>query len=247
MHLAGPNPQKTVVSNDIRPTGDRDTLFPLQAAIGYSIAQTLFVGRRSVIVEGITDYWLLKALDAALAAQGSVTHMHDDTVIIPTGGTSRLMPLASIMLATTGVGGRRLLVLLDSDPEGTQAAQRVKRELFADDESRVMMLAPALGLEHATIEDLVPRDIYVDILRECGHSFKLTDDEGKAATNVAAVEKAFQRKGWGKFTSEHRAAAALKLIDAWGKDPKSVPDDTRRKASALFSAINDRFGGDEAP
>ena len=63
VHLAGPEPQKTSISNDVRPTGDRDTLFPIQAALGYSIAQTLFLGKRSVIVEGITDYWLIKALE----------------------------------------------------------------------------------------------------------------------------------------------------------------------------------------
>ena len=70
VHLAGPEPQKTVISNDVRPTGDRDTLFPLQAALGYSIAQTLFLGKRSVIVEGITDYWIIKALDTCLSMSG---------------------------------------------------------------------------------------------------------------------------------------------------------------------------------
>src|ERR1035441_3926810 len=35
--------------------------------------------------------------------------VHEDTVIIPAGGTSKMMPLASIMLSTAGVGGRRML------------------------------------------------------------------------------------------------------------------------------------------
>lgn len=241
VHLAGPDPQKTVVSNDVRPTGDRDTLFPLQAALGYSIAQTLFIGKRSVIVEGITDYWLIKALDGTMAALGGATRLHPETVIIPTGGTSRLMPLASIMLSTTGVGGRRLLVLLDSDTEGAKAAQRVKRELFADDDSRVLMLAPALGLEQATIEDLIPRETYAEALRACGYTVSLTASDAKAATNVCAMENVFERNGLGRFTTEHRAAAALKLLDTWGKDPAKVPQDTRTKAAALFAAINQRF------
>jgi len=241
VHLAGPNPQKTVVSNDVRPTGDRDTLFPLQAALGYSIAQTLFLGQRSVIVEGITDYWIIKALDAAVGSGRGAIGLHPDTVLIPTGGTSRLMPLASIMLATTGVGERRMLVLLDSDAAGSNAAHRVTRELFADDESRVMLLAPSLGLEHATIEDIVPRSTYVAALGECGHNVKLSSEELKAPTTIEAVEKAFVRLGLGKLTKDHKAAAALKLIDAWGKDPSTVPQETRGKALALFAAINKRF------
>lgn len=241
VHLAGKDPQKTVVSNDVRPTGDKDTLFPLQAAIGYSIAQTLFIGKRSLIIEGITDYWLLKALDACVAAAGNGSRLHMDTVLIPAGGTSKLMPLASIMFGTAGVGGRQMLVLLDSDTEGLQAAARVQKDLFAGDDSRILMLGPAIGLETATIEDIIPRDVYVDALHECGHSFRLTDDEQKAPTNIAAVEKAFQRKGWDKFGAEQKTAAVLRLIDAWGKDPKSVPDQTREKVSALFAAINARF------
>ena len=42
-------------------------VFPLQAALGYSIAQTLFLGKKCVIVEGITDYWIMKTLDGVIA------------------------------------------------------------------------------------------------------------------------------------------------------------------------------------
>jgi hypothetical protein len=96
-------------------------------------------------------------------------------------------------------------------------------------------------LEKATVEDLIPRDIYMRTLGECGYKVKLNADEQKAATNVAAAEKAFERANLGKFGSEQKAAAALKLIDVWGKDPTSVPDETRQHASALFAAINARF------
>ncbi len=240
VHLSGPDPQKTVVSNDIRPTGDKDTLFPLQAAVGYSIAQTLFLGKRSVIVEGITDYWLLKALDDCLPGDDK-NHLHPDTILIPAGGTSKLMPLASIMFGTAGVGGRQLLVLLDSDNEGLQAATRVQKDLFAGDDSRILMLGPAIKMEKATIEDLVPRDVYAKALTDCGYKIKFNSDEEKAPTNVAAAEKAFQRGNHGKFGAEHKAAAALNLVAAWGQDPKSIPDDTRQSASALFAAINARF------
>jgi predicted ATP-dependent endonuclease of OLD family len=241
VHLAGPDPQKTVVSNDVRPTGDKDTLFPLQAALGYSIAQTLFLGKRSVIVEGITDYWLIKALDSALAATGNGTRLHPDTVIIPTGGTSRLMPLASIMLSTTGVDGRKLLVLLDSDAEGVKAAQRATQDLFVDDKSRILMLADAVGLQQATVEDLVPREVYFKTMADCGYAVTCLAEDKKAATNVEAMSRAFDRSGIGKVTTEHKAKAALHLVDAWGKKPADIPTETRTKAEQLFAQINKRF------
>jgi len=241
VHLAGPEPQKTVVSNDIRPSGDKDTLFPIQAAVGYSIAQTLFLGKRSVIVEGITDYWILKALDACLAASGSAARLHADTVLIPAGGTSRLMPLASIMLGTSGIDNRQMLVLLDSDEAGTSAAKRAKKDLFGGDDSRILLLGPTIGMDAATIEDLIPRAEYLQALRDGGFNVSLTPQETAGATTIGALESAIQRLGLGKLGPEHKAAASLKLIDRWARDPATVSEETRKRASALFAAINARF------
>lgn len=239
VHLSGPEPQKTTISNDVRPTGDRDTLFPLQAAIGYSIAQTLFLGKRSVIVEGITDYWILKALSNCLTTMESWSSLHPDTVLIPAGGTSRLMPLASIMLASAGVGESHLMVLLDSDKEGHQAAKRLK-DVF-NDESAVIMLGSTIGLTEATIEDLIPRDTYVAALNQAGYEITLNAEEEAMATTANALEHAFERENKGKFSNAEKTAAALALIDAWGKAPSTIPNSTKEKASSLFSAINRHF------
>ena len=78
-------PGKARVSNNVRPEGDRDTLLPIQAAVGYSIAQTLFFGKRSLIVEGVTDYWYIKTLSACLSTLNSSPVLSNDTVLIPAG------------------------------------------------------------------------------------------------------------------------------------------------------------------
>ena len=240
VHLAGPEPQKTLVSNDVRPTGDRDTLFPIQAALGYSIAQTLFLGKRSLIVEGITDYWLLRALSSLLPVLDSSTPLHEETVLIPAGGTSRLMPLASIMLSsTTGVGHGRLLVLLDSDSEGRQAAKRMQ-DTFGK-ESSTLMLGHAIGLAEATIEDLIPRNEYADAVKRAGHKITIGEEEKRASTNVKAIESAFQREGLGKFGVAERASTALALIEEWSTTPSSVPNLAREKARLLIDSINGHF------
>jgi len=86
----------TKVSEDVWPR-DKDSLFPLQAALGYQLAQGLFVGKRQVIVEGITDYWLLKAMDQALATRGR-KRLRADIVIVPSAGLTKLLPLASMLI-----------------------------------------------------------------------------------------------------------------------------------------------------
>ena len=56
----------TKVSNDVWPK-DKDSLFPLQAGLGYSLAQTLFYSKLQFVVEGLTDYKLLKAMNRVYA------------------------------------------------------------------------------------------------------------------------------------------------------------------------------------
>jgi predicted ATPase len=233
-------PQKSVVSTDVRPSGDRDTLFPLQAALGYSIAQTLFLGKRSVIIEGITDYWLLKTLDTSLRVLGAGPCLDEETILIPAGGTKRMMPLASIMFGSSGLDGRQMLVLLDSDTEGLQAAKRFEKELFGN-QARIVVLGSAIGLPEATIEDLIPREAYGAVAAGSRGTVTLDTEEQNAPTNVAAMEKLFHRNGWGEFGLNEKVTAALSLVELWSKDPHRIPKETVERAQLLFDAVNRRF------
>lgn len=234
-----PKSQQSVVSADIRAGADRDTLFPLQAALGYSIAQTLFMGKRTIIVEGITDYWLLKALDSSIAARGG-TPLHAEAVLVPAGGTSRLMPLAVLMFSTTGDAGAKMLVVLDSDTEGNRAAGQLAKDLFVK-ESRTMLLGQALNMQAATVEDLVDRSQYVWALQRCGYVINPTPQELGAATTLECVKAAFARQGLGEFGAAQKSAAALRLIDEWARNPTSLSQATADRAQLVITAINCRF------
>lgn len=239
VYLSKGLPAKTIVSAGVRPQGDKDTLFPLQAALGYSIAQTLFIGRRTVIVEGITDYWMIMALNELLTAEGDVAGLHDDTVLVPAGGTSRLMPLASVMFASMASTQGRMLVLLDSDTEGHTTAKRLD-ESFGQ-AAPVLMLGRAIFCNAATIEDLIPRGQYVEVLNLTGYKLELSDEEWKASTNVAALEMAFERLGLGQFGSKQKTAVALTLLNAWGKSAAVVQPETKTAGRLLMQAINEHF------
>ena len=239
VHLGGPEPRKTRISNDLGSTCDQDTLFPIQAALGYSIAQTFFLGKRTVIVERITDYWLIMWLVTVLPEMDGNDPLHQDTVLVPAGEASRVVPLASIMLASSSVGEGRVIVLLGSDSAGREAASRMN-DVFCDEPS-ILVLGAALDLVEATTEDLVPRDVYADAVRRTGHEFTMNDDEKEAATNVNAMEMVFQRTGLGRFGKAEKSAAALALLNEWGWEPANIPEITQKRARALIDAINTRF------
>lgn len=64
--------QGAVMSSDVL-TRDRDTLFPLQGALGYDLVQHLFVAENNVVVEGTSDYAYLKIVSDFLASKGRPT------------------------------------------------------------------------------------------------------------------------------------------------------------------------------
>ena len=239
VHLGGSEPQKTCISNDLGSTCDHDTLFPIQAALGYSIAQTFFLGKRTVIVERITDYWLIMWLVTVLSEMDGNDPLHQDTVLIPAGAASRVVPLASIMLASSSVSEGHVIVLLDSDSAGREAASQMN-DIFCDEPS-ILVLGAVLDFVEATTEDLVPRDVYADAVRRTGYEFTMSDDEKEAATNVNAMEMVFQRTGLGRFGKAEKSAAALALLNEWGGEPANIPQITQKRARALIDAINARF------
>ena len=64
---------------------DRDTLFPLQAALGYDLAQHLFISPHNLIVEGTSDYTYIKLVSDHLIQNGRVG-LDPKWSIIPVGG-----------------------------------------------------------------------------------------------------------------------------------------------------------------
>jgi AAA15 family ATPase/GTPase len=59
----------TVISSDVL-RNDHDTVFPLQAALGYELAQTLFIGPDCLLVEGPSDLIYLQVLGEAVRGAG---------------------------------------------------------------------------------------------------------------------------------------------------------------------------------
>ena len=66
------NDTGTKVGSDVLST-DRDTLFPLQASLGFEITQSLFIGPRSLLVEGPSDLLYLLWFRRRLQALGRVS------------------------------------------------------------------------------------------------------------------------------------------------------------------------------
>lgn len=158
------NSEGTKVRNDTMAT-DRDTLFPLQGALGYEITQTLFVGKHTLLVEGPGDVLALQAFSSALKRRGK-RGLGRQWTICPAGGIDKIQPFVALF------AGQKLNIAALSD-----YAKADKRKLEALRQNRVMesnrllTFASVLGLEEADLEDVFSPDLYARILNQ---AFNLT-------------------------------------------------------------------------
>jgi predicted ATP-dependent endonuclease of OLD family len=237
--LSGGLPQKAVVSEDLRAAGDPDTLFPLQAALGYAIAQSLFLSRWTLVVEGLTDFWLLRALHSCLAAKSDGDVLAEGIAILPAGSAALIAPLGTMMLGSSGRSDARMLILLNGDHAGRDAARQLEN-VFGD-AAPVTTVGTLLGVDEAMVEDLVLRDAYAAAVQNTYHRpFTLSAAEIGAPTNVQALDLVFRRSNWGSFGANGRAATALWLASHWA-DAGNVSPLTLDRARKLFREINRRL------
>lgn len=87
---------KTSVISDSIQEKDPNTLFPLQAALGYDIAQNLFVSKKNLLVEGVSDLIILTALSGLLESLGR-QGIREDITIVPTGGLEKVATFISLL------------------------------------------------------------------------------------------------------------------------------------------------------
>jgi hypothetical protein len=65
------------------------SLLPLQQALGYDLAQSLFVQSRNLVLEGLTDYWYLASVAALLREAGTVEFNETISLLRHRGRRSR--------------------------------------------------------------------------------------------------------------------------------------------------------------
>lgn len=98
---------------------DSGAMLPLQEALGYDLAQSLFFHKKNLVLEGLTDMWYLESLSDLLKDNGK-TGINDQIALIPANSASKVVYFATILHAQN----LKIAALLDSDAEGDTAAKQ---------------------------------------------------------------------------------------------------------------------------
>ena len=191
--------------------GDSTALLPLQEALGYDLAQSLFTQQRNLVLEGLTDYWYVEATAALLKAAGE-TKLSDKISLIPANNAGKVVYFATILHANN----LKVAALLDSDAAG-DAAAKVDTLVHTLGNKNILRTADAYSgvVKNPEIEDLL-RDTLIDVAKiDLGWDIKViaskqparpvvdifTKEIGKETFSKYRLAKAFLR-----WTREHEAA-----------------------------------------
>lgn len=176
----------TKVSADVLSV-DRDTLFPLQAHLGYEITQTLFVGKHCLLVEGPSDIIYLQVVSQVLKSKGR-TCLDPRWTICPTGGLDKVTSFASLFSGNN----LNIAVLCDYGSGDKAKVERLRQSQILKT-GRVVTAADFSGKSESDIEDLFDEKFYCDLVNqafELGGSNLITpENAAKAGGNTLRVVK----------------------------------------------------------
>jgi len=235
INVAEEHPKEGVKVHKDWATADKDARFTLQAALGLSWSQSLFVGQYNLVVEGVTDFWFLTTISAVLRDAGQVG-LDEQLVITPAGGASKVAYVGTILHGQN----LNVAVLLDSDPEGKGAYEQLVQQWILE-AKLVLRLGDVLGVkEQRTLEDLFDETYYLAHVNAAyqaelgGQALQIAADKTKPI--IQRIEEALKSKGVDKF-NKGRVAKRI-MFDLAKKKLTDLPKDTVDNFSKVIVAVN---------
>jgi hypothetical protein len=216
------------VSKDVMTT-DPDTLFPLQGALGYDIAQHLFIREHNLVVEGTSDFTYLNVVSDFLKSKTGRTYLDDRWSIVPVGGADYIPSFVALL-------GNHLdvTVLVDSQKAGHQRLNNLASHGYLH-KKRIITVGEVVGRKLADIEDLFTAEDYLLIYNKAfGKNHKSDDLKG----SDPIVTRISRHEGIEKFDHGQPADTLLRSRDEL---LPRLTDDTLKRFEKLFVRINETF------
>lgn len=148
----------TIISDSIQEK-DPNTLFPLQAALGYDIAQNLFISKNNLLVEGPADLIYL-TIFSGLLEEAKRTHLNGDITIVPVGGLDKVTTFISLLRGSK----LNVVCLLDTftDQKGKQKVQdSISQKIIKDKNILFFDKFVSTGKPVADFEDIFEKEEYL--------------------------------------------------------------------------------------
>ena len=215
----------THISDSIK-EHDKDTLFPLQAALGYDIAQNLFISPKNLLVEGVADLVYLEVMSNMLSTEGR-THLDPSITIVPVGGADKVTTFISLLR------GNKLDIVCLLDTVSNQSLKNKLKDLKDQSivtDKRIIFYSDITGSNYSDVEDMFDRNDYLNLYNSAfGKNIKLEDIEGEEA-----IVKALEKIEGGRFNHYLPANQFAKCASEF-----KISETTLNRFESLFTKINE--------
>lgn len=211
---------------------DSDTLIPLYEALGYDIAQNLFISTNNLLVEGVSDLTYLTVMSSILEDRNRIG-LRDNIAIVPVGGADKVASFIAL------VRGQELNVvcLLDTFTE-----QSKKQRLDDMVDGKIVKSKSVIyfheyldiGRLEADIEDMFEPDEFLSLYNETLNYNLTTEDLDQSITRI--VEQI--RKKHKKFNAHYQVS---KTLATRADNADFFSDETLNRFEKMFKDINGRF------
>ncbi len=204
---------------------DPDTLFPLQAALGYSVAQNLFINKKNLLVEGISDLVYLETMSAELLKRGR-TGLSEEATIVPTGGADKVATFISLMRGSK----LQIVCLLDSfvDKKSKQRIDDLVREKIIRDKN-IVYYSDVRNTSYADVEDMFEPEEYL-LLYNAAFDKNVSISDIKSDRPIMIQLKDMNGGAFNHYLPAREFARRSAEID--------LSDETLERFENLFSKLN---------
>lgn len=145
---------RTKISSNLRynVSDSVKSIYPIHAALGLTVSDTLLLGCLPVLVEGVSDQIYLSLIKRYLIGNG-VLQYSKEIVFIPTGGVKGMGPVSKLVSSRDD---ELPFVFLDSDEMGKNFQKNLKNNRYKNDLNKVLEVDQFLEDKGCEIEDLLP-------------------------------------------------------------------------------------------
>lgn len=215
---------------------DQDTIFPLQAALGYDIAQTLFIGPNCLLVEGPSDLIYLRILSEVVIAKG-YDGLDHRWVITPVGGADKISTFVTLL----GANKLNIAVLIDITAKDKQRIDYLKKNQFLGNNS-LINIGEITGAKDADIEDIFDQQYYLELVngaysKELTKKLTLKSLLNQNPRIVKRIEDHFITNNISNGHFNHYLPAVY-LLNEQIRLLKNLDQQTIDRANNLFGKVN---------
>ena len=225
----------TVISDDAV-HNDRETVFPLQMALGYQMAQTLFLAPHCLMVNSPSDLIYLQVL-GDMVTEVSGARIDPRWVIIPVGSTDNLSTFVTLL----GENYVSVAVMMDLTPTNREKIEAINKKNEMEGENPVKWVQ-VTRVRDADIEDLFDPKVYLELVnrsyaRQLDEPLTMRTITDSNPRIVERLKAYFSRTGLAGGVFDRYVPAAY-LLENFDNFKGNLSEDTLEKIQALVERIN---------